>query len=417
MLSSVREMVKTLCRTLCANTFEKSEAQCLEKFTKVPPSTLHDSVHYAIGIKKELQHFCKTHKNRFWILYYRYAEEKTLLECRRCGAQADRCHDYILDRILKHIKAFDVMRESEVFGQVRQCLLGELHEVQSDIVRHYTAKIKKIYTKKATPCDEAEALFENAFEACGEMERLGMLRRIVSGYRTYGSFIVLEELLSQTAVYTAEVEERLRPCVYNELIHQEKFRTYISKPIRDRLIDFTRSKAYAEVVSDEIEVYQSPQDGEADPGCAEWIDLLNEEQAIIYRLKHGFELDNRAFLTVVNRLNYKDADLVSVLSNAERFFIQMVSKYALEDDSEYLAHMDVAAIKASIESKIAKQREIAQNKSYSDYSEDGEKKDIYLKLLYKEPLSAKEIGVIFGLSAKQVDKKIENSKKKIKRKL
>lgn len=416
MLSSVREMVKTLCRTLCANTFEKSEAQCLEKFANVPPSTLHDSVHYAIGIKKELQHFCKTHKNRFWILYYRYAEEKTLSECRRCGAQADRCHDYILDRILKHIKAFDVMRESEVFGQVRQCLLGEPHEAQSDIVRHYTVKIKKTYTQKATPCDEAEALFENAFETCDEMERLGRLRRIVSGYRTYGSSIVLEELLAQTAAYTAEAEKRLRPCIYNELIHQEKFRAYISKPIRDRLIDFTRSRAYTEVVSDEIEIYQSAQTDEADFDSGEWIDLLSEEQALIYRLKYGFELDNRAFLTVVNRLDYKDADLISVLSNEERFFIQMVSKYALEDDSEYFAHMDVPAIKASIERKIAKQRESAYRKSYSDYS-DSEKKEIYLKLLYKEPLSAKEIGMIFGLSAKQVDKKIENSKKKIKRKL
>ena len=416
MIKGVQEMVKRLCRTLCSNTFQKSEVQCLEKFSKHKLSIDTTPEHYAIGIKKELQHFCKTHKNRFWILYYRYAEEKARSECRSCGAQAERCSDYILDRILKHIKAFDFTQESEVFREVRQCLSDELCRVENDIVRHYANKIRRNYAQKATGCDEAEALFENAFETCGQREMLSELHRIVAGYRTYGAAIVLAELLAQTTGYASGKEESIRPCIYNELIHQEKFRTYVSKPIRDRLIDFTRSRAYTEVLSDEIEPYQDTEVEMAGSGSPEWIELLNEEQALIYRLKHGFELDNRAFLSVIYRLNYKDANLLSTLSNEERFFIQLVSKYGLEDDSEYLAHMDVKAIKASIEKKIAKQREISRRKSYDEYGED-EKKEIYLKLLYREPLSAKEIGVIFGLSAKQIDKKIENAKKKIKRNL
>ena len=42
-----------------------------------------------------------------------------------------------------------------------------------------------------------------------------------------------------------------------------------------------------------------------------------------------------------------------------------------------------------------------------------ENEEIYIKLIYSEALSAKEMALIFNLSSKQIDKKVENIKKKL----
>lgn len=412
-------MLQKFCQTLCADLFVRSYEQCLDKATEIDPANASTPTHAIITAKKLLSEFCQAHKDRFWLLYYRHAQKKIAIECRKCGVQADNCQAYVLDRIEKPMQTFDEQSSSEIFLQVRRYLQDSEPKCDeaTEIVRYYCTKIKRRYTQQPIEYNEAEVLLDTALQACHCQEHTKVMKQILNGYKIYSAKVVLKELVDHTAQYTSCGQQPLSYCVYDGLINQEKFIAYISKVIKHRVIDFTRSRVYSEVVSDEItEKASTIEDSDEIESESEWIDLLSEEQALIYKLKYGLKLNNREFLTLFYRLDYKVTGLVDMLSNEEKFYIQMISKYGLEDDSTHLYSLDVASIKASLEKKIARYKERLLH-SASHRSGDSEKEEIFLKLLYREPLSAREIGVIFGLRAKQVDKKIENSKKKIQRSL
>ncbi len=409
---SIINLVKKICQKICLNTFDNSESLCLEKHSISTSNTPNSTVEQ-VTLQKNIQTYCQTHKDRFWILYYPIVETEVKYLCRKCGSQEDKCKDYILDRVVKSMKAFDVTQESVVFKTLRLFLFEEQQPRQhQEIVFNYADKIHKNYKYKVFNEQKATVLVGNALEACNNPVYNNALHTVLDAYKTYDVEIKLQEICLLAFHNEESIEKDFSKYILDELLHQEKFSTYIKKVVYSRFIDFTRSKSSELIVSDEIEVYVEENESEEEYDDS-LLQSLNEEQALLSKLKYGFKLDNKEFVTVIIKLEYKDIDLLQHLTSEEKFYIKLVTKYALKDDSDQLKYYDVPALKESIHIKITQERENLQSYSYSEY-EESEKKEIYFKLLYAEALSSKEMGLIFNLTAKQIDKKIENSKKKLK---
>jgi len=401
--------VRKFCHAICVNTFENSETSCIDSHSRQTYQPA-DQTLAQIELQKSIHQYCQTHKNRFWVLYYPLAEQEIKYKCWKCHSQEDKCRDYILDRVVKHIKSFDTSYESLVFSELREYMIHGIEpEVNTNLVHQYTAKINHYYAHKNIDIHRAIALLDNALQSCNTAEK-DALFQIVDTYKTYQVAVKLKELCMSVFKNDETKEKEYYACIVEELILQEQFLSFIKKAIHSRFIDFTRSKAYELVVSDDIEEQMSAMEEEYDDSLLEH---LNEEQMLLSKLKYGFKLDNKEFVTVIVKLNYQDIDLLKDLTSEEKFYIKLVTKYALKDDSEQLKHFDVRALQNSIHAKISKEREKLQSHSYGD-CEESDQKEIYLKLLYAESMSSKEIGLIFDLTAKQIDKKIENSKKKLK---
>lgn len=404
------DALRGLCRQFCANSFENSEASCIAEHE----NSVNDASKTSekIAFSRRIQAFCQTHQNRFWILYYRVAEKKTASECRKCGSQTDRCRDYVLERIVKHIKAFDISRESEVYTQVRQALS---EGTQSEgVVRGYVERIRAGYETAHHDVQTGAVLVENALQPYGDKGFAVHINKSLDHHRTYGNYIILQKLVALSLGEDETAQMQVRAALYEELLHLEKFHTYIKSPITSRMIDFSRVKGHEPVLSDTLDEHAV--DEENEEGQSELLRLLDEEAALLYKLKYGFKLDNHEFVEIIIRLDYENTQVIETLSHEERFYIQLVTKYGLKDDSEYLRSYDIKALERSIGQKISAQREKLLSHSYNTQEAKG-KEELYFKLLYSEPLSSAEMGALFGLSAKQIDKKIENGKNKIRKQL
>jgi len=404
------QYVKLLCQKVCANTFGNSEQVCITQHTEEEKTT---STLQQIELQKEIIQYCKTHKNRFWILYYARTENEIDQLCGKCASQQDKCKDYILDRIVKHIKAFNSEQESSVFTALREVLRGE-EKPKESIVQHYANKIHRSYLQKNRDIDKSTVLLENALQHCEDERYAKALSPILNTCKTYKNNMSLQEFVKLAFVGDEESEKVFSTHLFNELIELEKFASYMKKIIQSRFIDFTRSKAAELIVSDELEDEQLETESIDEIYDETLLLLLNEEQRIMSKLKYGFRLDNKEFVLVHSRLAYDDIDILTVLTNEEKFYIKLVTKYGLSDNDAQLKHYNIKELQLSIHTKITQLREKLHHHSYREY-ESNDKKEIFFKLLYAESLSSKEIALIFDMTAKQVDKKIENSKKKLKR--
>jgi len=415
----VSNIVQQFCSKICINMFKNSESLCIEKHSENIGNLV--TTLQQIKLQKTIDNYCQTHKNRFWILYYSLVETEIPYQCRTAGSEKDKCRDYILDKIIEPMKKFDINYESIIFKKL-SLFLFESEEPNQDkeIILMYANKIEKNYRYRTFNIEKASALLENALEAYANPKYSMAIHSALEKYKSYNVEVKLEEIC-MLAFHKKEIkentkEEEFSKYVLTELLYQEKFIVYIKQAMRYKFIDFIKSKAFKLVESDEIDIHVDDKyeiDEEYEDSL---LQVLNEEHTLLNKLKYGFTLDNKEFITVCIKLDYDDIDLLENLTSEEKFYIKLVTKYALEDDSEQLKIFDIEAIKESIHNKISKKRENLQSYSYSEY-EESEKREIYLKLLYAEGLSSKEMGLIFDLTAKQIDKKIENSKKKLKRML
>ena len=407
----ILSFVEKICTGICSNTFENSNSSCIQKHTENRTNTT--STLQQIELQKEIIQYCQIHKNRFWILYYTRTQSEIEKICRKCAGQQDKCKNYILDKIVKHIKTFNTEQESVVFAEVRTVLQNNMESTEG-IVNHYVQKLHNCYVKKNRSIDQSIALVENALEHCEDVRYEEFLDPVLDACKTYSVSMSLEEIMVLAFKDDTAKVQSFNLHLYEELLQLEKFANYIKKVIQSRFIDFTRSKASELIVSDELEEHMIEEETETEEEYDEaLLQTLNEEQTLISKLKYGFRLDNKEFVTVIIKLGYEDVDLLKDLTSEEKFYIKLVTKYALADDSEQLKHFDVPTLQNSIHIKITQERERLQSHSYSEY-EESEKKEIYFKLLYAEGMNSKEMGLIFDLTAKQIDKKIENSKKKLK---
>jgi len=403
-MNETLERVRRWCQDRCADLFETTLSRCEQR---------HRSSFDAAHSEDAVARFAQVEKNRFWTLYYTYAQKRTARECRSCYRKFDACTAYVTDRLPSLIRSFDMTQESALFKRVRErlCESGDIGEKDADTER-FVSKIKEDYARRKQPKEKASALVCNAVY---EYDASLMIRceHHAQGHLFYGVPIVLESLLKETVAFDSAKEAQVRRYLFEEMVHYEKFVSYIGRSLKNRVVDFTRSAAYKNEVSEEIDESAHCDEPFEEEDSQALLEALNDEQTTIYRLKYGFRLDDAAFLEVVARLDYRDDKIVSRLSNEEKFYIQLKTRYGLSDDSEALQAFDTEALQKSISEKIALRREEVRTYDYNDYVDD-DKKEIYLKLIYAEPLSAKEIGIIFDKTAKQIDKKIENAKKRLK---
>ena len=432
-------LVETLCKK-CKKYFENSQKSCVSNIPfherialLLKPSTLLE-----VKVTRKIQNFCQVSKNRFWILYYRISEKRIYFRCDK-NHKSNLCEEYILSKIIKYIKAFDMEKKSDVFKQVRAELTDkqkvELDTPSQEVVAHYIKKITEQYDKKAFDFESGLALIESAILEQESGVKSSIEKRL-HRYRVYQSPIVLRDLIYESLNSDKELKE---PTLV-ELLHQEKFINYIRRVIESRFIDFTRSSRYSkERIRDteipikkrtnssndydndtEKDTLEADRETDYDDENIEVeepinnksikniLKLLSNEQQILYKLKYAIRLDNREFLSITHKLNYLDKTLLDEFTPEERLYIKFSLFYKLDDDSKHFSMMNIQKIKEYISQKISNYRGKLESHSYIE-----EQEEIFIKLIYTEPLSAKEMGVVFDLTSKQIDKKVENIKKRL----
>ena len=417
------ELIKKLC-TKCKCYFENTESACISSIHIQDKLSLllKPSTKLEIKITRKIQSFCHSTKNHFWILYYRMSQSKIYFICRKCNKN-NLCEEYILSRIIKHLKAFDINKESNVFKKVREELtknklktidlsssylglkssIPKLDKNSKEVVTHYINKIRDEYSCKAFDFESAVALIENASLEQDDKIKILIEKRLYR-YKIYKAPIVLKDLICEAL----DSDKELKTPALIELLNKEKFVHYIRQVIESRFIDFTRSSKYKNEMIEEIK--KSKQNSNNSEDIDIILEPLSNEQKIIYKLKYAIPLDNREFLYITHKMNYLDNSLVDSFSPSEKLYIKFSVHYEIKDDSTHFSMIDVQKIKASISKKISLYRETIASNSYIE-----NKEEIYIKLIYTEPLSAKEIGIVFNLTSKQIDKKVENIKKRLKR--
>lgn len=410
--------IKKVCNKLCNNLFEESSKSCIlnVKFKEKLLLLITPSTELKIKINRKVNSFCRTHQNRFWIIYYRLSEKKIIFSCQKCYKEA-LCQAYISSRIVKHIKRFNIKQESIVFQGVRKNLI-ENREIalaknsSEEIINHYTKKILKIYQTKSFDINSGSALIENSLEKIEDKSIKERIENKLKRYKSYQATIILKDILSQT-VDSREIL-KIKPLILIELLHQEKFLHYIEAPIQSRLIDFTRSKDYTNQVEERQEITHSQQEEsyfDTDEEIEKLLALFLPEDRIVYKLKQGLKLNNREFLTIGVNLKIVQDDFITLFNSKEKLYIKFSLHHKLDDNSEHFNILgDIKRIKESISQKILNYRKKLQTYSYIDRDMD----EMVIKLIYSEPLSVKELTKVIPLTEKQIYKKIAKIREKLK---
>ena len=410
--------IENLCKKLCYNLFNESPQNCSNhiKFKEKLLFLFKPSTELKVKINRQINQFCHVHKNRFWIIYYRLTENKIDFSCKKCHKHT-LCQAYILKRIIKHIKSFNSNQESVVFQAVRErlkkCSLSSTLDKESqEVITHYESKIHKLYREKIFAIHTGTALVENILS---KMEKTSLQQKIeerLQRYKLYASPFVLQTLFEEESPHK-ENKELLEKSLL-ELLEREKFLNYIKTPIESRYIDFVRSKSYTQEneLHEEVECSEEESNSSLEEEeIAELLKVLSNEQKMLYKLRYGFRLDNREFLTISYKFKELQKELMECFNSTEKLYIKFSIHYALEKDSKHFDILgDIREIQTNISKKLLNYREKLLAQSYREGKEE-----IVLKLVYNEALSAKELSSLFGMTDKQIHKKIENIKKKLKR--
>ena len=315
-----------------------------------------------------------------------------------------------------NLKKIDkVYQESslELEDILKKSLDSNTKDNTDEIIKYYTKKIINDYSIKNFDFDIASALLENIMIEFKSDKIERELRR----YKVYQSVIILEEFIAQSFNDNRKEGSIFFLPILMELLNREKFVNYIKKPIESRLIDFIRSRSYDSEKVYDIEENQHLQTSNIQENSSiEHSDIdnilkqLDNDSRIIYKLKFAIKLDNREFLRLTYKMNYLGKYFIDIFTPDEKLYIKFSIHYKIDDDSEHFSMIDIAQTRASIFQKISDYRGKEQSHSYIEAHEE-----IFIKLIYIEPLSAKEIGTIFDLTAKQVGKKVENIKNRLKK--
>jgi len=405
----VFNIIKNLCAK-CRHYFDNSESLCISNFSKQDRlSLIFSSTLLQIKITRRVKVFCRKNENRFWILYYRISQTKISFKCKECHKSAF-CQEYIIDRLLKHIKRFDIEQESDVFKVVRANLTNSQTSIRLDtnakeVATHYTKKITDEYREGEIDFDTGIALIESAVAEMEDEIKTSIEDRI-QRYRLYQSPIILKDLICESLPNDTVVKEP----ILIELLHKEKFVNYIRQVIESRFIDFVKSKQYRDEILSEDEPIEPSSTDSSTKERDVLLEPLSNEDKILYKLKYAIPLDDREFLSVTYRLCSDHKFLSDEFSPDEKFYIKLSIQYQLDDDSPHFNMIDVPQTKASISQKILDYRENLKSNSYIE-----DKEEIFIKLIYAEPLSAKEMGVVLGFTSKQISKKVESMKKRLNR--
>jgi len=411
--NNIDQFIKRVCDEECNEYFESSKERAFEEIKlSLPLDILSQSLNRLLEIKIAriaspiIKKINQIDQNRFWVIYYRLSEKLIRLKCQQCKSPTEEimCMEYILNRVITHIKSFNVNDESHIFKEVKKNLLqvSYNYEKSSDIelnrdskyfkdavgtIENYTKKILTKYVSESVDMDTIEALLENAILDISERYKRG-------NFSIENSYIEKEFLL-----HFDKNKEKLNsvlPPLLIELLQQEKFFNYIYNHfITHRFIDFFRSIKLPPPQITEIEWKGRT----LDEVLGEYANIISDEVKIILRLKIAERLEDREFIKLLYLFDYRGIDIFSHFNDNEILEIKLFSRNGKE-------------LSINTYRKIAKVREKLESNSYVVIEDI--KREIILKLIFSDEMNAKEIGMLLGYREKQVYKKIENAKKRIK---
>ena len=410
MNKNINDFIKNICNKECGEYFEGSKEHTYIKIKESLPTHIFSKkiLDREIEIKVArvasviIKKVNKIDKNRFWILYYRLSEKLIDLKCNRTNLSTINkmmCIEYILDRVLKQIRAFDVRNESPPFQNARTNIsqISKSYNKQENLnlninskklkkANNYTKKILHKYSKDSIDTDTIKAIIENALIKINSIKLYQKKEK--------KSYIEKEVL---TNFNKNEINKILHPILI-ELLHLEKFFNFIyNNFINSRFIDFTRSIKIEKAINKPIVNQPSLKLNEI---LKEYLDIIPPETKLILQLKIGERLNNQDFIKLIYSFNYKEIDILGYFRDEEILDIKFYVRN----------NIDIPSI---TDKKIFQIREKLKANSYIN-REDDTKRVILLKLIFSEEMNAKEIGVLLDYTDKQVYKKIERIKNKIK---
>ena len=410
------QFLKKLCHQLCSNLFDNSVEYCQSKIPLKNKLLLftHLSTEEKVNINRKINGFCRLNKNRFWVIYYRLTEKKIDFSCKKCN-KFEGCQNYILKRIIKYIKAFDSKQESNIFKEVRKVLLTKesiqidnFKENERDIIRFYIKKINRSYKEKSFDLQTAIALTENILIEMDDRAISIIIKERLQRYQLYGSPIILQNLF----IENSQEELKLKDTSMLELLTQEKFVNYIKKPLNSRYIDFLRSSEFIKEINKEVEENRINTPEIEYNLVDEHLKSLSNRDRILYKLRYGFRLSTQEFLHVSENFNSIKDNLSKIFNTTEKLYLKFLIHYNLDEESKHFTIFHKREeIKESIVKKLSKYREEMVSNSYRG----GELEELAVKLIYNEPLKAKELGKLLGFTDKEIYKEIEKIKKRLKK--
>ena len=420
MNSNLDNFIKDICDKECGEYFEISKESCFLQIKKrlAPDLSLEKKFDRKLQIKVArvaspiIRSNNQIDKNRFWILYYRLSEKLITFKCEQSNLSTIdnmMCKEYILNRLINQIKTFNINNESIPFQEVRANLseivknYSASNEISLDIdssklhftngiVRNYTNKILKRYSKESVDIYSIKAIIENALLSIEAYKN-------TKAYQKNGEKSCIEkEVLHYLNHHKNEVDIILKPILI-ELFYQEKFFNYINNHfINNRFIDFTRTLKNSP--PNPIEKVDPPIFLTLEEILKDYLELISLESSLILRLKIGEKLNNREFIKLVYNFEYKEIEILSHFEDEEILEIKFYARNNIDISKE-------------TNKKISKIREKLKSNSYIN-REDDTKRVALLKLIFSEEMNAKEIGLFLGYRDKQIYKKIESIKNKIK---
>jgi len=411
----IDKFIKEICNGECQEYFESSKKHSYRLIKKaLPPNILSkkldNEVQFEIAIvaSRIIKKLNQIDKNRFWILYYRLAEELITIKCNQCRRSIERlmCVEYILDRLFEQIKAFDVYAQSIPFQEANKNIIeiGKIYssveslnididpkklKYTSGIVTNYTQKILKKYSKDTIDVDTIEALIENILL---DVKKVSITKRADS--------YIEREVLGFFNNSKREINRVIEP-ILTELLYIEKFFNYIYNHFIDnRFIDFTR-RVKKQIPKPEPNREPPVANIGLEDILENYLELIDPTVQLILKLKIGERVKNQEFIKVAYLFDYREIDIFKHFNIDEVLQIRLYAKFNAQ--AEYTK---------KLHKKISKVREKLKADSYIN-REDEIKRVALLKLIFSEEMSAKEIGVLLDYKEKQVYKKIENVKNKI----
>ena len=401
MNNNIDEFIKNICDGECNEYFQSSTGRAIAQIkASLPLDISSQNLNRELQIKIArvaspiIKKINTIDKNRFWILYYRLAERLISLKCSECKSsnQSLMCEEYILDRIMQYIKKFDIDVESTPFQEVKAFIKkGDYEQKRVGITGNYIKKIFKRYNNESIDSDTANALIENAIIDIDE--------RVIFQKDFSEVKINLKNEISKRLNHNKGKTSTLLYSLLMELLYEEKFFNYMNNHvIKNRFIDFIR-RATIPDIEPEPSTVENDSILKLDEVLEEYIEIIPQDIKLILRLKIGERLNNRDFIRVAYLFDYREIDIFENFTYEEYLEIKFYARNNID-------------ISLKIDKKISQVREKLKSNSYIDI-EDDKKRVTLLKLIFSEEMKAKEIGMLLGYTDKQINKKIENIKKKI----
>ena len=398
---NIDNFIKNISDRECNDYFQSSKKRAIEQIKSSLPSDIFSqnlNLELQIKIAKVASPIIKKintlDKNRFWVIYYRLTERLISLKCSECKSsnQSLMCEEYILDRVVQYIKKFDIDVESTPFQEVRVFIeQGDYGQTRAGVTGNYIKKIFKRYSQESIDSDTVNALIENAMIEIDE--------KVISQQDFSEEQINLKNEISKRLNHDKGKISTLLYSLLMELLHEEKFFNYMNNHvIKNRFIDFIR-RATLPDIEPEPSTVEDDSSLKLDEILEEYMEIIPQDVRVMLRLKIGERLNNRDFIKVVYLFDYREIDIFENFTDEEHLEIKFYTCNNIE-------------ISSNTNKKISKVREKLEANSYIDI-EDDKQRVALLKLIFSEEMKAKEIGMLLGYSDKQINKKIENIKRKI----